>query len=59
VTLLIGFLFFREKVNKLSHRFFARIIYEKNLRLKRVNGKMYKLIIRDENINEKNLYQAD
>ncbi|GAH29930.1 unnamed protein product, partial [marine sediment metagenome] len=42
----------------LSYRFFARIIYEKNLRLKRVNGKMYKLIIRDENINEKNLYQA-
>jgi hypothetical protein len=55
VTLLIGFLFFREKINKLSRRFFARIIHEKNLRLERENGKMYKLIIRDENINEKNL----
>ncbi len=56
MTLLIGFLFFREKINKLRHWFFARIIHEKNLRLERENGKMYKLIIRAENINEKNLY---
>ncbi len=56
MTLLIAFLFFREKINKLSHGFFARIIHEKNLRLEIVNDKMYKLIIRDENIDEKNLY---
>ncbi len=50
--MLIVFLFLREKINKLSNGFFAGIIHEKNLRLERVNGNMYKLIIRDE----KNLY---